>query len=134
METRFNKCVTILVLLEHTFVRSQLHGHFSFNGFVNKSLISNKIIVKSKLKCSSMCFENDDCYFFDFCKTGTSASCYLHNKDIANMSLLENGECRRYGLVIIINLMNLLGKCTYEATYLTTPYLILNYLFSYKQF
>lgn len=38
-------------------------------------------------------------YFFDFCKKGTSASCYFHIKDVANMSSLENGESQRYSLV-----------------------------------
>ena len=80
METRFHSCVTILLLLEHTFGQSQLHGHFSFVGFVNfspnqkstKSIIGDQTIAKSQLKCSSNCFANDDCYFFDFCKTGSS--------------------------------------------------------------
>ena len=133
METRFHSCVTILLLLEHTFGQSQLHGHFSFVGFVNfsptKSIIGDQTIAKSQLKCSSNCFANDDCYFFDFCKTGSSSSCYLHNKEAANESVLESGECRRFGLVTIFD------EFMYNTNvYRTINYQLLNYLFAFIKF
>lgn len=55
-------------------------------------------------------------YFFDFCKKGTSAFCYFHNKDVANMPSLENGESRRYSLVT--NLWQISLACVYTKQFI----------------
>lgn len=94
--------ILALLLSDIVFGQEQIHGFLKFIGFYNEPqipFIINKIYNKSRLECSSVCLKYENCYFFDFCKTGSSISCYFYNNNIDNNSDLENGMCRRYELV-----------------------------------
>ena len=81
--------------------RCQFHGHFNFIGFVDYPYpeVTNQIIVKSRLKCSSICLENKDCYYYDYCEAESSTSCFLHDQHVSASILVTAGACKRYKLV-----------------------------------
>lgn len=58
----------------------------------------NKIYNKSRLQCSSECLKHESCFYFDFCKIGSSSSCYIYNNNVTNTSAVESGACKRFGL------------------------------------
>lgn len=102
MKAVFQSFFLFLLLSEIVLGQEQVHGFFKFIGFFNEPQVSsmiNKIHNKSRRECSSECLKYENCYFFDFCKTGSSISCYFYNNNIDNNSDLENGMCRRYELV-----------------------------------
>lgn len=103
MKAVFQSFFLFLLLSEIVLGQEQVHGFFKFIGFFNEPQVSsmiNKIHNKSRHECSSECLKYENCYFFDFCKTGSSISCYFYNNNnIDNNSDLENGMCRRYELV-----------------------------------
>lgn len=102
MKAGFQSFILYLLLSEIVFGQEQIHGFFIFIGFINEPQISsaiNKIHNKSRRECSSECLKNENCYFFDFCKTVSSISCYFYNNNLVNTSGVQNGTCRRYELV-----------------------------------
>lgn len=102
MKAVFQSFILFLFLSKIVFGQEQVHGYFKFIGFFNEPQISsliNKIHYKSRSGCSSECLKDENCYFFDFCKTGSSTSCYFYNNNHVNTSGDQNGMCRRYELV-----------------------------------
>lgn len=102
MKAVFQSFFLFLLLSEIVLGQEQVHGFFKFIGFFNEPQVSsmiNKIHNKSRHECSSECLKYENCYIFDFCKTGSSISCYFYNNNNDNNSDLENGMCRRYELV-----------------------------------
>lgn len=104
MKAVFQSSILFLLLSEIVFGQEQVHGFFKFIGFINEPQISsiiNEIHNKSRRECSSECLKDENCYFFDFCKTGSSISCYFYNNNnnLVNTSGIQNGMCRRYELV-----------------------------------
>lgn len=102
MKAVFQSFILFLFFLEIVFGQEQVHGYFKFIGFFNEPQISsiiNKIHNKSRSGCSSECLKDENCYFFDFCKTGSSISCYFYNNNLVNTPGVQNGMCRRYELV-----------------------------------
>lgn len=105
MKAVLQSFILFLPLSEIVFGQEQIHGFFKFIGFYNEPqlpFIINKIYNKSRLDCSSVCLKYENCYFFDFCKTGSSFSCYFYNNNIVNNPNVENGLCSRYELVSIV--------------------------------
>lgn len=102
MKAVFQSSILFLLLSEIVFGQEQVHGFFKFIGFFNEPQIYsiiNNIHNKSRSGCSSECLKDEHCYFFDFCKTGSSTSCYFYNNNLVNTSRVQNGMCRRYELV-----------------------------------
>lgn len=106
--TSFLFLLTFLKISSH----EQFHGFFKFIGFMNDPQLAfaiNKTYNKSRLQCSSECLKHENCYYFDFCKIGSSSSCYIYNNNVANTSAVVNGACKRFGLVsvIFLSLLNI---------------------------
>lgn len=102
MKTVFQSSILFLFLSEIVFGQEQIHGFLKFIGYYNEPQISsiiNKIHNKSRSGCSSECLKDENCYFFDSCKTGSSTSCYFYNNNLVNTSGVQNGMCRRHELV-----------------------------------
>lgn len=105
MKAVFQSVILFLFLSDIVFGQEQVQGFFKFIGFFNEPQISsiiNKIHNKSRRECSSECLKDEYCYFFDFCKTGSSISCYFYNNNLVNTPGVQNGMCRRYELVSTI--------------------------------
>ncbi|XP_052689725.1 fibrinogen-like protein A [Crassostrea angulata] len=101
MKAVFQSFILFLFLSEIVFGQEQVHGFFRFIEYFNEPQISsviNEIHNKSRRECSSECLKDENCYFFDFCKTGSSISCYFYNNNLVNTSGVQNGMCKRYEL------------------------------------
>nr|XP_022314587.1 ficolin-2-like [Crassostrea virginica] len=96
----FKVSLLFLLLSVPDLGRCQFHGHFNFIGFVDYPYpeVTNQIIVTSRLKCSSICLENKDCYYYDYCEAESSTSCFLHDQHVNASILVTAGACKRYKL------------------------------------
>lgn len=102
MKAVFQSVILFLFLYGIVFGQEQVQGFFKFIGFFNEPQVSsiiNKIHNKSRRECSSKCLKDENCYFFDFCKTGSSISCYFYDNNLVNTPGVQNGMCRRHELV-----------------------------------
>lgn len=71
-------------------------------GYINSpemSFVNDQSNNESMSECSSQCLQEDKCYFFDICKTGTLTSCFFYDNNVPNPPGDDNGACRRYELV-----------------------------------
>ena len=101
VHVHFKVSLLFLLLSVPDLGRCQFHGHFNFIGFVDYPYpeVTNQIIVTSRLKCSSICLENKDCYYYDYCEAESSTSCFLHDQHVNASILVTVGACKRYKLV-----------------------------------
>ncbi|XP_052685266.1 uncharacterized protein LOC128165096 [Crassostrea angulata] len=95
--TSFLFLLTFIKVSSH----EQFHGFFKSIGFMNDPELAfalNKIYNKSRPQCSSECLKHESCYYFDFCKIGSSSSCYIYNNTVADTFAVVSGACKRFGL------------------------------------
>lgn len=92
----FYFCLTIV------FGQEQFHGFFKFIGYRNSpemSFVNDQSNIESRSECSSQCLQEENCYSFDICETGSLTSCYFYDNNVLNSPGVDNGACRRYELV-----------------------------------
>lgn len=112
MNSLFRTSFLFLLTFVEVSSHEQFHGFFKAIGSMNDPELAfalNKIYNKSRLQCSSECLKHESCYYFDFCKIGSSSSCYIYNNNVTNTSAVESGACKRFGLVsvILLSLLNI---------------------------
>ena len=115
----FKVSLLFLLLSVPDLGRCQFHGHFNFIGFVDYPYpeVTNQIIVTSRLECFSICLENKDCYYYDYCEVDSSTSCFLHDQHV-NASIFVTVVCKRYKLVNKILMYNISIILFYYLFYL----------------
>lgn len=105
MNSFFRTSFLFLLTFIEVFGHVHFNGFFKFFGFINYPQVSSaisKIDNKSRLQCSSECLKDESCYYFDFCKTGNSSTCYIYYSNGAYTSAVVSGACKRYELVSVI--------------------------------
>lgn len=102
MNVAVRASVLFCVFLAKVFGQEQFQGFFEFVGYTNSpeiTFVNDQSYNKSRSECSPQCLQEENCYFFDICQTGSSTSCYFYDNMVSSSVVVESGACGRYELV-----------------------------------